>query len=72
VEVNDALKRFRAEFGLTQTQAAKFAGVSVAMYQFYEYGRHEPKVSALVALAKHCGVSLDYLTGLTDNPARNP
>ena len=68
MEVKDALKRFRDEFGLTQTQAAQFAGVSVVMYQFYEYGRHEPKVSALAALAEHFGVSMDYLTGADRQP----
>lgn len=66
----DALKRCRKLRGLTQKQAAEAAGVTESMYQFYEYGRNEPKVTALIALANYFDVSLDYLVGRSDDPQR--
>lgn len=70
MELNDALRRARKQFKVTQTQAAQAAGVSPAMYQFYEYGRNEPTSSVLISLADFYNVSLDYLVGRSDDPAR--
>lgn len=36
------------------------------MYQFYEYGKSEPKINVLIALADYFDVSLDYLVGRSD------
>lgn len=66
----DSLKRLRVEHNLTQSQVASVAGVSVSMYQFYEYGRNEPTLSVLIALADYFDVSLDYLCGRSDVPQR--
>ena len=71
MKLNDALRRFRKEQKVTQVQAAKAAGVTVSMYQFYEYGKSEPTASVLIALADSFHVSLDYLVGRTDNPEIN-
>lgn len=68
MELKDALRRFRKSYKLTQVQAAKAAGVTEAMYQFYEYGKSDPKVSVLIALADFYDVSLDYLVGRSDDP----
>lgn len=70
MELKDALKRCRKMRGVTQKQAASAAGVSEAMYQFYEYGRNEPSAHVLIRLALFFDVSLDYLVGLSDNPER--
>ena len=66
MELKDALRRFRQEQKITQVQAAKAAGVTEAMYQFYEYGKSEPKINVLIALADFFDVSLDYLCGRSD------
>lgn len=66
MELHEALKRARKRAKATQTQAAQAAGVSVSMYQFYEYGRNEPTASVLIALADFFDVSLDYLCGRSD------
>lgn len=66
MELNEALRRFRKEQKITQIQAAKAAGVSESMYQFYEYGKHEPTASVLIALADFFNVSLDYLCGRSE------
>jgi transcriptional regulator with XRE-family HTH domain len=70
MSLGDALRRFRKTFELTQIQAAKAAGVTVTMYQFYEYGKSEPTASVLCRLADYFDVSLDYLCGRSDDPAR--
>ena len=70
MQLSDALRRFRKTFKITQKQAAKAAGVTEAMYQFYEYGKSEPTASVLIALADYFDVSLDYLVGRSDDPIR--
>lgn len=66
-----ALKRCRQYRGCTQKQAAESAGVVPSMYQYYEYGKHEPPVSVLISLADFYDVSLDYLVGRSDDPTRH-
>lgn len=39
-------------------------------YQRYEYGTREPAYQKLIALADFFDVSLDYLTGRSDDPRR--
>lgn len=65
----EALKRFRKEFKLSQRAAAESAGIMKEAYQKYEYGR-DPAISVLYKLADTYNVSLDYLVGRSDNPAR--
>ena len=71
MEMKDALKRCRKYRGITQKQAAVAAGITETMYQFYEYGRSEPTAHILIALADFFDVSLDYLCGRSDDPARH-
>lgn len=71
MNLNEALKRCRQFKKVTQKQAAQAAGVSQSMYQFYEYGKSDPTAKVLVSLADFYEVSLDYLTGRTDNPKIN-
>ena len=70
MELSDALKRFRKTQKLTQKQAAQLAGVAERVYQSYEYGKVVPTVTVLIALADALDVSLDYLAGRSDDPAR--
>lgn len=67
----DAFKRFRKSYRVTQKQAAIAAGVSERNYQDYEYGNVAPTANVLIALADHFDVSIDYLTGRTNNPEIN-
>lgn len=39
-------------------------------YQRYEYGKVVPSARVLIALADFYDVSLDYLVGRSDDPAR--
>ena len=63
MKLNEALKRCRKLRKVTQKQAAVSAGVTEAMYQFYEYGKSEPTAGVLIALADYFDVPIDYLVG---------
>lgn len=71
MELSDALKRCRKLRKVTQKQAAEAGGINVSMYQFYEYGKNEPTAGILISLADFFNVSLDYLVGRSDDPARH-
>ncbi len=71
MELSDALKRFRQYAKITQKQAAAAAHVSERNYQYYEYGKVVPNAEVLIALADFFDVSLDYLVGRSDDPARH-
>lgn len=71
MQLHDALKRCRKAYGLTQRQAAEIAGVAERVFQSYEYGRVMPTAPVLISLADYLDVSLDYLVGRSDDPARH-
>ena len=66
---SEALKRFRNEYNLTQQEVANAVGILKQVYQRYEYGR-DPAISVLCKIANVYNVSIDYLVGRSDNPAR--
>jgi transcriptional regulator with XRE-family HTH domain len=66
----DNIKRIRTNKGFKQSEVAAAMGVSVIQYQNYEYGKHEPTLKHLVALADYFEVSLDYLVGRSEVPER--
>ena len=55
---------------LLQKQVAEGSGIPLRTYRRYENGEREPSASTLVALSDFFNVSLDYLVGRSDNPAR--
>lgn len=64
------LKTLRLSKELSQGQIAEYAGISQSTVSDIENGKIAPKtLDALVALAEYHQVSLDYLVGLTDDPA---
>lgn len=72
MELTDSLRRFRKEFGLTQKEVAQSAGMRETVYQRYEQGLREPAYRQLRNLADTYDVSIDYLVGRSNNPARLP
>lgn len=66
MEYYERMKELRVERGETQTQAAEAIGVTLRQYQRYEAGNQKPGLDYLLALADHFEVTLDYLTGRTD------
>ena len=71
MQLSEAFKRVRAAYKITQKQAAEIAGVAERVYQSYEYGKVVPTATVLIALADFYDVSLDYLCGRSDDPARH-
>ncbi len=49
MKVVDALKRFRFQFGLTKTAAAKVAGVQLPSYTYETVGKCSPFYNCNVA-----------------------
>ena len=61
------LKECRKEKGYTQCQVAIYCDITEKAYQNYELTTREPKLEILIKIADVFEVSLDYLTGRTDN-----
>ena len=64
------LKELREEKGLKQADMAALMNVVERQYQRYERGEGEPKLEGWIFLADFFNVSLDYLVGRSDDPAR--
>lgn len=68
----DKLPIFAARFSemrgeRTQAEFAQFLGISRATVGFYENGERVPDALVLRQIAERCGVTTDYLVGLSDN-----
>ena len=61
------LLELRKNRGLTRQAVADAIQISARTYQRYENNEREPTASVLVALADFYEVTIDYLTGRTDN-----
>lgn len=68
---SDRLRSARAMRGLTQRQVANLSNMAERGYQKYELDEAQPTLRQLVAIADALDVSLDYLAGRTDDPARH-
>ena len=64
----DRLKECRKNINKTQREVADDLGITAIGYQRYELSKCEPKMGTLNKLADYFDVSIDYLTGRTDNP----
>jgi transcriptional regulator with XRE-family HTH domain len=66
----ERLSVLRKERKSTQKQIAVIFGVTERAYQRYEGNQSTPNYATLIALADYFDVSLDYLVGRSDDPAR--
>lgn len=71
IEFCRRMRALRIERGETQVQAAQDIGITDQQYQRFEAGKQKPGLDVLIAIADHFGVSIDYLTGRTENRAVN-
>lgn len=67
---SERLVSLRKERGLTQKQLAAEMNISELAIQHYEAQRRKPAFDFLISLADFFDVSLDYLVGRSDDPAR--
>ena len=68
---NEHLKKLRKSRNLTQKQLAEGIGSSERGIQPYEMGVRKPTYDKLIALADYFDISIDYLVGRSDDPARH-
>lgn len=66
MEFRERVRQLRKEKKETQVQVAEAIGIQTRHYQRFELGENLPGFANLIALADHFDVSLDYLTGRTD------
>lgn len=59
----ERMKELRKMHRMTQEELAVQIGVSLGAIKYWEQGRGEPNVAALVSMAVLFNVSLDYLVG---------
>lgn len=62
----ERLKELRKECGLSQMDLALATKISQSAIAKWELGKTEPTASALIALSKYFGESVDFLLGLID------
>ena len=63
------IRDLREDRDLNQTRVAAVLHVSQTTYSRYENGTLDIPSASLIALARFYGTSVDYLLGLTDEPA---
>ena len=68
---SERLVSLRKSCNITQKQLASELGLSEVAVQNYESRRRKPAYDVLIALADYFDVSLDYLVGRSDDPARH-
>lgn len=65
----ERLKLLRSKTKMTQKEAAKKIGVASTTYASWEQGKREPDISSQNKLADLYNVTLDYMSGRTNNPS---
>ncbi len=69
--IADKIKALREAKGITQSELAKSLSVTRAGVNNWEQGLSVPAPSSIVEIAKHFGVSTDYLLGIDHNAVLN-
>jgi transcriptional regulator with XRE-family HTH domain len=67
MSVYNRLRDLREDADLTQTQIAKYLGMSQTGYSKYETGENDIPTQVLIKLAQHYKTSVDYILGLSDD-----
>lgn len=63
------IRDLREDKDLTQGQVAEYLLCDQSLYSKYERGERPIPLDAMIKLAEFYSTSIDYLVGLTDNPA---
>lgn len=64
------LAEIRKSAGISMAVLGSILGVSDEAVRLMERGKRSPSFEVLIAIADHFDVSLDYLCGRSDDPAR--
>lgn len=68
----ERLKELLSKRQVGKRDVVSATGISKSTYYRYIAGESEPTVAALLVLADYFNVSLDYLVGRSNTPARVP
>ena len=63
------IRNVREDRDLDQKTVAELLGISQQYYSRYELGQIELPIRHYIKLARFYGLSIDYLAGLSDDPA---
>ena len=66
-DIRIRLKELREKNGKSKVDAARELGINYSTYCNYESGIREPNSELLKSIAKHYGVSVDYILGLSED-----
>ena len=68
----ERIRDLREDNDLTQKDLAEYLNCSQVSYSYYEIGKRDLPISALIRLAEYYNCSTDYLLGLTDEKTPYP
>ena len=68
--IQNRLRELRTDRKIMAKTMAEFLKITPRNYQRYEKGEIDAPSSKLISLADYFDVSIDYLVGRSDNPAR--
>lgn len=66
------IRSLREDNDLKQKDLAAYLNCSQVSYSYYEIGKRDLPISALIRLAEYYSCSTDYLLGLTDEKKPYP
>lgn len=72
MKYNERIRALREDNDLNQTQVAAIIHVSQRTYSDYESGRIRLPVDSLMALAKYYDLSMDYISGASNEKKNYP
>ena len=61
LEIQNNIKKLRKRDNITQKELAQKIGVTTSAVGMYESGARKPSIEALINIANHFDVSVDYL-----------
>ena len=64
------LRDAREDADKTQTEIAEYLMIKQTQYSRYERGKQMMGIDKYIQLAKYYNISMDFLTGLIDEPIR--
>lgn len=67
----EKIRGIREDSDMSQTEVAKFLGISQRAYSHYEKADREISLDSLVQIADYFNVSIDYLLGRTNKKEVN-
>ncbi len=69
--IPERLIKIREKLGINKTEAAIQLNMSKMGYGRYENGQREPSPQVIEFIAQRFGTTVDYLTGISDDPEPN-